>query len=252
MIRPGHLDSIKMITITCWNINWSLLLISLLICTFPRNKNSPSPRDWYRNLFDLCQEPSRPRFISIAPPHSLRGITPFDLRSAFVRKKNTIRTTIVRGSQKTLPWSEWRKGVTQANGKADSTWFCVEMNHPTPLQGELGSLGEQKRIMERLHKLSPNVCGSKTTVAELVFPKKRCNSFFANLISCRLLCAHWDYDSSMPSNICRRTSYRAFDVRLWRKFKSPFNKGDNQSNNQNGNLRWIFPLGVGPPHPYWT
>ena len=123
------------------------------------------------------------------------------------------------------------------------------MNHPTPLQGELGSLGEQKRIMERLHKLSPNVCGSKTTVAEFVFPKKRCNSFFANLISCRLLCAHWDYDSSMPSSICRRTSYRAFDVRVWRKFKSPFNKGDNQSNNQNGNIRWIFSIRLGPPPP---
>ena len=114
MIRPGHLDSIKMITITCWNINWSLLLISLLICTFPRNKNSPSPRDWYRNLFDLCQEPSRPRFISMAPPHSLRGITPFDLRSAFVRKKNTIRTTIVRGSQKhSLGQSEGRESLKQ-------------------------------------------------------------------------------------------------------------------------------------------
>ena len=181
MIRPGHLDSIKMITITCWNINWSLLLISLLICTFPRNKNSPSPRDWYRNLFDLCQEPSRPRFISIAPPHSLRGITPFDLRSAFVRKKNTIRTTIVRGSQKhSLGQSEGRESLKQMV-KRTLLGFVLRWIIRLHFRESSGAWESKRELWKDYTNFHPTSAALKPLLQNLFSPRKDAIAFLQTL-----------------------------------------------------------------------
>ena len=180
MIRPGHLDSIKMITITCWNINWSLLLISLLICTFPRNKNSPSPRDWYRNLFDLCQEPSRPRFISIAPPHSLRGITPFDLRSAFV-KKNTIGTIIVRGSQKhSLGQSEGRESLKQMV-KRTLLGFVLRWIIRLHFRESSGAWESKRELWKDYTNFHPTSAALKPLLQNLFSPRKDAIAFLQTL-----------------------------------------------------------------------
>ena len=177
MIRPGHLDSIKMITITCWNINWSLLLISLLICTFPRNKNSPSPRDWYRNLFDLCQEPSRPRFISIAPPHSLHGTTPFDLRLAFVEKKNTIRTTIVRGSQKhSLGQSEGRESLKQMV-KRTLLGFVLRWIIRLHFRESSGAWESKRELWKDYTNFHPTSAALKPLLQNLFSPRKDAIAF---------------------------------------------------------------------------
>ena len=181
MIRPGHLDSIKMITITCWNINWSLLLISLLICTFPRNKNSPSPRYWYQNLFDLCQEPSRPRFISIAPPHSLRGITSFDLRSAFVKKKNTITTTIVRGSQKhSLGQSEGRESLKQMV-KRTLLGFVLRWIIRLHFRESSGAWESKRELWKDYTNFHPTSAALKPLLQNLFSPRKDAIAFLQTL-----------------------------------------------------------------------